>query len=83
MLDDFESDKKSGAYNPLITAGFSECPDDFIVASLSRENREALSALNSLNISFADINNILTNILDIGLPTVLNKIFEKKTSENK
>lgn len=83
VLDDFESDKKSGAYNPLIAAGFSECPDDFIVASLSRENREALSALNSLNISFADINNILTNILDIGLPTVLNKIFEKKTSENK
>ena len=83
VLDDFESDKKSGAYNPLIAAGFCECPDDFIVASLSRENRKALSALNSLNLQFADINNILVNILDIGLPTVVNKIFDKRSSEKK
>jgi len=81
IMDDFESDIKSGAYNPLITAGFDVLPTDFIVASLAKENDEALSALNALNIEYSDIKNILMNILTQGLPCVVNKVLEKKNKQ--
>ncbi len=83
VMDDFEDDKKSGAYNPLISAGFTELPTDFIVASLARENDEAIQALNKLNIEYSDIKNILSNILTYGLPNVVNKILEKKNKREK
>ena len=78
VIDDYHDDVKKGAYNPLIASGFSEDQLDYTVASLARENYEASAALDALEISYSDINNILKNILELGLPSVLNKILEKK-----
>lgn len=80
-IDDFEKDKESGSFNPLRAAGFDELPQDYAVASLANDNMLALKALNELDIEYDDIKNILINVLELGLPEMLNKILKKKAEK--
>ena len=79
LCDDFEKDIKSGAFNPIVNAGFRELPEEMLKATLFRETQLAYKALCRLNITYSDINNIIENILCLGMPEVVRKIFMKSS----
>lgn len=82
LLDDFEKDKKHGAYNPLLCAGYDTLPADLLIASLSRENEFAEAAFDSLDETYSDIGAILKNILQLGLAGVCSRILEKPNKKS-
>ncbi len=76
-LDDFYDDLKSGAFNPLISAGFTEVPEDFLLASMYSETESAVNALKGAEFKYRDLCNILFNILSLGIPNFVNEILKK------
>ena len=81
-IDDFYEDLKSGAFNPIVSAGFTEVPEDLLLASMYSETEKAVGTLKALGFKYRDIANILYNILSLGIPNVVNEIL-KKQSEGK
>lgn len=79
-MDDFYDDLKTGAFNPLISAGFASVPEDFLLASMYSETESAVKALKSYGLKYRDIGNILFNILSLGIPNVVNEILKKQNS---
>ena len=77
LCDDFEKDRKKGAYNPLLKAGFDKLPDIMLKGTLARETQLAYTALKEINISYADIFRILENIICLGMPEAVKKVFQK------
>lgn len=82
LLDDYEKDKKHGAYNPLLCAGYASLPTELLVAALSRDNGLAEKALVTLDETYSDIGALLKNILEFGLPGVCNRILERPKSRS-
>lgn len=80
-MDDFYDDLKTGSFNPLVNAGFTELPEDFLLASLYAETENALKALKTSGFKYRDLNNILFNILSLGIPNVVNEIRKKQNME--
>lgn len=78
-MDDFYDDLKSGAFNPLVSAGFTEVPEDFLLASMYSETEIAVKALKEYGFKYRDICNIIFNILSLGIPNVVNEILKKQT----
>ena len=79
-MDDFYDDLKTGAFNPLISAGFTEMPEEFILASMYSETENAVKALKGSGFKYRDLNNIIYNILALGIPNVVNEILKKQGS---
>lgn len=86
-MDDFYDDLRSGAFNPLVSAGFSDVPEAFLLSSIRAETENAVRLLGRANFKYSDINNILINILSLGIPNTVNGILEgqekEKNAENK
>ena len=82
-MDDFYDDAKSGSFNPLISAGFSELPEDFLLASLYTETENALKVLKNAAFKYRDLFNILFNVLSLGIPNVVNEILKKHDNKCK
>ena len=83
LCDDFEKDKKTGAFNPLLNAGYNELPEMLLRGTLARECTLAYEALKALKITFGDIFAICENIICLGTKNATDKIFEKvKKTEN-
>lgn len=80
LCDDFYNDLKKGSFNPLVNAGFTTLPDTMLKATLNREIALAHKALSSLNIEFGDIYNILENIICLGMPEAVKKVFDKNSA---
>ncbi len=76
--DDFAQDKKSGSYNPLISAGLDEIPEILVTATAAKLNENAVNALNALPSRFGDLRRISENILTLGIPAVFEKILKRK-----
>ena len=83
LCDDFKKDQKSGAFNPLINAGYTTLPITLINGTLERESALAYDALKKLDLSYTDINEIAENIIVFGMRNVAKKIFEKYTEADK
>ncbi len=83
LMDDFDKDKRQGAYNPLISAGYTSIPTDLLTASLYRENELAENCLAGLPVTYEDIGAILKNILELGLSNTCAKIqkTQKQTTD--
>lgn len=81
-MDDFYDDLKSGSFNPLVAAGYTEVPDELLIASMYAETENALRALKTFDFKYRDIRNIIFNILSLGIPNVANEIL-KKQGDNK
>ena len=80
-IDDFYDDVKTGAFNPLVKAGFSEVPEELLLASMYAETEGAVKTLKGSGFRYRDLNNIMLNILMLGIPNVTNEIL-KKQKEN-
>ncbi len=80
-MDDFYDDLKTGAFNPLVSAGFTEVPDDFLLASMYSETESAIKALKGRKTKYRDIGNILLNVLSLGIPNVVNEILKKQSRD--
>ncbi|MBQ8696864.1 MAG: hypothetical protein IJ519_04000 [Clostridia bacterium] len=68
-LDDYESDKESGSYNPLLMA-YPDDPDtarEHMLFAMAAERNRALDALALADIADGGLKNILENILTLGL----------------
>ncbi len=68
-LDDYESDKKNGSYNPLLIA-YPDEPEkakEHMLFAMAAERNRALDALALADISDKGFKNILENILTLGL----------------
>lgn len=80
-LDDFEKDKKSGGYNPLVLSCKNKGEAaEVLRTSLQKELSYACAALNLIDCD-RGIHNILDNILSKGMLTVTEKI-AKETEKN-
>jgi hypothetical protein len=78
-LDDYESDLKSGSYNPLILA-YPDEPEkakEHMLFAMAAERNRAYDALALADISDTGFRNILENILTLGLSAEESKL-EKK-----
>lgn len=80
LCDDFKKDLKTGAFNPLICAGYTELPETLLRGTLERESLLAYEALKKLNIKFSDIFSIAENILCYGMHSVIDKIFDQNAT---
>ena len=81
-LDDFDRDKKSGGYNPLVLSYKNrEEAAQILHASLSKELSYAGAALGLIDCD-KGIYNILDNIISKGMPTVTEKIGKKAEKNN-
>ena len=85
-IDDFEKDKKSGSFNPLLAA-YGEALPDFAAESLSAairlDLRDADAALSLIDFSRCrDVENVLRNILTMGIPDEADRILAAKKVEN-
>ena len=77
-LDDYESDKESGSYNPLIIA-YPDEPEkarEHMLFAMAAERKRALDALALADIADRGFKNILENILTLGLCAEEEKINE-------
>lgn len=87
VMDDFYDDLRTGSFNPLVSAGFSDVPEAFLISSIRAETEKAVRLLQAAKFKYSDINNILLNVLSLGIPNVINGILERqekeKSAENK
>ena len=79
--DDFEKDKKSGSFNPLVNA-YGEClPDsakDALSTAVRLDLRDADAALALIDFSHGrDVENVLKNVLTMGIPDEVTRILAK------
>ena len=77
-MDDFYDDLKTGAFNPLVSAGFTEVPEDFLLASMYSETEKAVGVLKTSGFKYRDLANIIYNVLSLGIPNVVNEILKKQ-----
>ncbi len=82
VMDDFYDDLKLKSFNPLINAGFSEIPENFILASLYSETEKALASIKYDEFKYKSIYNIFFNILSFGIPAEVDRILNKKIEKN-
>lgn len=82
-MDDFYDDLKTGSFNPLVCAGFTELPEDFLLASLYAETEKVIEAMKGAGFIYRDLTNIMLNILSLGIPNVVNEILKKQSKDGK
>jgi hypothetical protein len=82
LADDFDRDAKTGAFNPLITSGYTSLPDTLLRGTLERESILAFQSFKNLNITYTDIYSIVENILCHGMHKAVVKVFEKSTGKS-
>ena len=78
---DIAEDKKEGKYNPFVLSGEDTESEDFkgaLINALDMELAAAQNALDLLSIEDSGIENIIRNILTMGLPDVCEKVILKK-----
>jgi len=78
---DIAEDKKDGKYNPFLLSHEDTDDESFVRAlinALDMELAAALNALDLLSIEDCGIDNIIRNILAMGLPDVAEKVILKK-----
>ena len=78
---DIAEDKKEGKYNPFLQSGEDTDDESFAMAlinALDMELAAALNALDLLSVQDTGIDNIIRNILAMGLPDVAEKVILKK-----
>ena len=82
--DDLERDRASGSFNPLLAAGDTLSPGmaEALATAVRMDLRDAVSALALLDFTRCrDVENILMNILTLGLPDQADRIFFPKKEE--
>ena len=67
-INDFDSDKKSGSFNPFISSGYDELSFPMLSNCLTMELGIAFDLLKDFNYKYADIENIIINTLTLGMP---------------
>ena len=81
-LDDLESDKKKGRYNPILLLYGGEIPTDdsleWISVALKNHLYEATDALDLMEFESESVKNILVNILVLGMPAKIESIISGK-----
>ena len=81
-LDDLESDKKKGRYNPILLLYGGETPTDesldWISVALKNHLYEATDALDLMEFESESVKNILVNILVLGMPAKIESIISGK-----
>lgn len=78
---DIAEDRKEGKYNPFLLSGENTDDESFqaaLINALDMELAAALNALDLLSIEDYGIENIIRNILAMGLPDVAEKVILKK-----
>jgi hypothetical protein len=85
--DDFASDRKHGSFNPLVNAYGDTLPDtakDALITAVRMDLRDADSALSLVDFSHCrDVENILKNILTMGIPDEAARILAKNEKKSR
>ena len=76
--DDYEDDKKSGSYNPLICINAQSDLEEKIKTSLIMELTQTEKALNLIEFNDPSIENIMKNIIYLGMINSTEKIFKER-----
>ena len=76
--DDYEDDKKSGSYNPLIYTDDQNNLEERIRTSLIMELTQTEKAVNLIEFSDPSIENIMKNIIYLGMINSTEKIFKER-----
>lgn len=79
VIDDYNNDKRRKHYNPLISSGYNEVPIDLLTATLANENKLLKEFFRRVSVSHTDVRSIINNILELGLPNMLNKVTLKNS----
>ena len=79
-VNDFKDDISSGSFNPFISAGYELLPVPLISNCMTMELGMTFDEFNKMSIKYSDIQDILYNIITLGMPQRAKKIFEKHHS---
>ena len=75
-INDFDSDKKSGSFNPFIVSGYSELPNQMLSNCLTMEVGAAFDLLKDLEYEYNDIKNVVMNTITLGMPRKAKSILD-------
>ena len=76
--DDYEDDKKSGSYNPLVFIENQNNLEELIRTSLIMELTQTEKAVNLIEFNDSSIENIIKNIIYTGMINSTEKIFKER-----
>ena len=84
-LDDIESDRKSGSYNPFLVSGDADDPDfrRRIEEALTFELIGAEKAIDLIDIADVGLKDIIYNIIHIGMPETAKKVISGDSKNKK